>query len=195
MEDSWKQWCWGVQKHQAVHSEQSLKSVKTVTAVKAWRSRSTQRKGIAIPCTSLCVLLQATWCHLANTPWVQENSRKPGTSLVVTRKGWMPSTHVQGEAFIHTSRYRAKELHFRRLWPLGKREHQMNVWKLFMPYENVLSSRSATHLLFQVPTQKEINSGSSSAQVYLILGRYIYLIVPKEKYHLGAIRNAKECFT
>lgn len=64
-----------------------------------------------------------------------------------------------------------------------------------MPYENVLSSRSAAHLLFQVPTQKEINSGSSSAQVYLILGRYIYLIVPKEKYHLGAIRNAKECFT
>lgn len=64
-----------------------------------------------------------------------------------------------------------------------------------MPCENVLSSRSVTYLLFETPIQNEINSSSSSAQVYLILGRYIYFIVPKEKYHLGAVRNAKEHFT
>lgn len=63
-----------------------------------------------------------------------------------------------------------------------------------MPYENVFSSILVTHMLLQIPTQKEINSGSSSAQVYVILSGYIYLILPKEKYHLGAIRNAKECF-
>lgn len=77
MEGSWRQRCWDLQRRQIVYSEQSLKSLQTVAAVKACRSSNTWRNDIAIPHTSLYILHQKMWCHLADTPWVQENNRKP----------------------------------------------------------------------------------------------------------------------
>lgn len=68
---------------------------------------------MAIPCT---VFPQATHCHLANQHSLAVGKQlETITTPVVVRKGWMPSAHVQGEAFVRTSEYRAKKLRCRRL--------------------------------------------------------------------------------
>lgn len=187
MGDSWKQWGWDVQRHQTVHSEQSLKSVKTVTAFKACRSSSTQRNGIAILYQSVC----PSPSYTASLDWHSLGVRKTvGNQAPLW--WWSENDgclwHMFGELSFMLLDTEQKSSTAGDC-DLGENENvRWMSWQLFMPYENVLSSRLVTHLLFWIPTQKEINSGSSSGQVYLIQGRYIYLIIPKEKYHLGALQ-------
>lgn len=156
VEDSWRQWCWGVQRHQIVRSEKPLKSLKTVSAFKVCRSSSTQRNGIAIlyqsGCPSPIYMVSLVWHSLgvrkmvgnqAPLWWWSENNG----CLWHTFREKLSFVLLDTEQKSSTAAY----------CELGENKKvRWMSWKLFVPFENVLSSRLVTYLLFSPPRRRLI---------------------------------------